>query len=129
METSKERAHLDQITEKIIGCAYDVHRELKNGFLEKVYENALAYEIRDMGLKVKQQHPIQVKYKKIIAGDYAADLMVEELVLIELKAVESLHPVHMAQCLNYLRATKLKVCLIFNFGNPKLQFRRVVHQF
>lgn len=129
MEASKQRAQLDGITKAIIGCAFDVHRELKHGFLEKVYENALAYEIQNAGLKVKQQHPIKVKYKKIVAGDYLADLLVEDLVLVELKAVTDLGPIHMAQCLNYLRATQKKVCLLFNFGTPKLQIRRVVHYF
>lgn len=126
---SLDRFEMDRITKGIIGCAYEVHRTLKHGFLEKVYETALVYEIKKAGLKVQQQHGIQVKYKDIIAGEYAADLLVEGCVLVELKAVDSLNQIHLAQCLNYLRAADLKVCLLINFARPKLELRRVVHHF
>src|SRR5579859_2659574 len=116
---------LNEITEKIIGCSYAVSNDLGVGFLEKVYENALAYELRQNGLRVEQQWPIKVNYKNVVVGDYTADLLVEELVLIELKAVKDLDAVYEAQCLNYLKATGMKLCLLINFGRPRLEIRRL----
>ncbi len=117
----------NQITEKIIGCAYRVSNTLGSGFLEKVYENALAYELNKNGLRVKQQSPIQVRYEDIIVGDYTSDLLVEDYVLIELKTVKHLDDSHMAQCMNYLKATGLNICLLFNFSNQRLEIKRIVH--
>ena len=102
---------------------------LGHGFLEKVYENALAHELGKAGLAVRRQVPIEVRYDGIVVGEYAADLMVESSVLVELKAVRSLDDQHLAQCLNYLKATGLKVCLLFNFGRPRVEIKRVVNQF
>jgi GxxExxY protein len=116
---------LNKLTEKIIGCAYAVGNSLGNGFLEKVYENAFAYELRETGLKVEQQKPIKVFYKEKVVGDYVADLIVEDCVLIELKTVKNLDEIHLAQCLNYLKATNLPICLLINFGKPKVEIRRV----
>ena len=93
--------------------------------MEKVYENALFYELEDAGFKVVQQKPIQIHYKGKLVGDYFADLLVNDKVLIELKAVKELEDVFYAQCLNYLRATGLGVCLLLNFGKPELQLKRV----
>ncbi len=90
----------EDITERIIGCAYTVANTLGAGFLEKVYENALAHEMRKCRLEVKQQFPITVYYDGIVAGEYVADLLVENDILIELKAVKALDSVHMAQCMN-----------------------------
>ena len=117
----------DKITEAVIGCAYRVANTLGCGFLEKVYQNALFHELRKNGLRVEQQKQIQVKYDGIVVGDYVADLLVEDFVLIELKAVKALDDIHTAQCLNYLRATNLMICLLFNFATPKLDIRRIVH--
>jgi GxxExxY protein len=117
----------DKITEAVIGCAYRVANTLGCGFLEKVYQNALFHELRKNGLRVEQQKQIQVKYDGIVVADYVADLLVEDFVLIELKAVKALDDIHTAQCLNYLRATNLKICLLFNFATPKLDIRRIVH--
>ncbi len=114
-----------EITEKIIGCAYTVFNLLGCGFLEKVYENALAHELQINGIKVEQQKPIKIYYKGELAGEYVVDLLVENHVLVELKAVQGLDDVHYAQCLNYLRATGLKICLLLNFGKPKLQIKRI----
>ena len=122
-----QEQELNQITEKIIGCAYKVSNTLGSGFLEKVYENALAHELRKAGLRVVQQYGIQVYYDGIVAGEYAADLCVEDCVLIELKAVRTFDEVHMAQCLNYLKATDLRICLLINFGRPKVEIKRVVN--
>ena len=86
------------------------------GFLEKCYENALAYELRKLGLKVEQQVRLKVWYDDIVVGEYVADLPVEDVVLVELKAVQGIDPVHAAVCINYLAATKLPLCLLINFG-------------
>ena len=99
------------------------------GFLEKVYENALAHELRKLGICVEQQAAIEVRYDNVIVGDYVADLVVERSVLVELKAVKALDDVHFAQCMNYLKATGLKVCLLINFGFPKVQVKRIVNNF
>lgn len=125
MNTDEHR--LDSITERIIGCAYSVSNTLGCGFLEKVYENALAHELRKNGMAVVQQGPVQVTYDGIVVGDYVADLIVEGRILIELKAVKLLSDVHQAQCLNYLRATGLKVCLLINFATPRIQIKRLMN--
>lgn len=129
MNADKRRLELNQITEKIIRCAFTVGKVLGCGFLEKVYENALVHELRKAGLHVKQQHGIEVQYDDIIVGQYFADLLVEGYVLVELKAVKSLDEKHFAQCLNYLKATDISVCLLINFGNPKVEVKRVVRNF
>ena len=120
---------LNSITERVIGCAYTVSNTLGAGFLEKVYENALAYELRKNGLDVIQQHPIQVLYDGVVVGDFVADLLVEHEVLVELKTVRAFDDVHLAQCLNYLKATGKSICLLLNFGTPKVQVKRVVRDF
>lgn len=114
------------VTAKIIEAALAVHNALGSGFLEKVYENALAYELRQLGLACLQQHPLRVTYKGVIVGDYLADILVENRVLLELKACAALDEIHRAQILNYLRASGIKVGLLFNFGRPKLDYRRLV---
>lgn len=115
----------DQITERIIGCAYTVSNNLGCGFLEKVYENALAHELRKAKLDLAQQHPIKVVYDGIIVGEYVADLVIENTILVELKANRGLDDVHMAQCLNYLKATGLRLCLLINFGKPRIEIKRI----
>ncbi|HTC21324.1 MAG TPA: GxxExxY protein [bacterium] len=129
MDETVSRLELNRIARKIIGCAYEVGKHLKYGYLEKVYENALVYEIRKSGLKVQQQHGISVKYKDIIAGEYAADLLVESCVLVELKTAKAIDAAHIAQCLNYLTATDLRLGLLINFGEGKIEFKRLVHHF
>ena len=118
---------LDRLTEKIIGCAYRV--SLGSGFLEKVYENAMAIELNNAKLDVAQQKSINVLYDGKIVGEYIADLLVENSVLVELKATRALDDIHMAQCLNYLKATGLKVCLLINFGKPRIEVKRIVNRF
>ena len=129
MNADEHRLKLDQITEKIIGCAYTVANTLGCGFLEKVYENALAHEIRKAGFEVKQQYGIKVLYDNIIVGEYVSDLLVSDCVMVELKAVTQLDNIHTAQSLNYLKATGLHVCLLINFGKPKIDVKRLVNQF
>jgi GxxExxY protein len=121
----KELEDLNPTTEKVIGCAYTVSNTLGAGFLEKVYENALAHELHKCGLKVQQQKPIQVYYDEVIVGEYFADLVVENTVLIELKAVKALDESHQAQCINYLKASGLRVCLLLNFGKSRLEIKRM----
>ncbi len=117
---------LNRLSEIVIGCTHEVSNSLGTGFLEKVYENALAYEIRQHGLKVEQQQELQVRYKNQLVGSYVADLIVANELLVELKVVSALDPVHKAQCLNYLRATGLKLCLLVNFGRPRAEFKRII---
>jgi len=118
---------LNALSERIIGCAFTVANRLGSGFLEKVYENALAHELRKAGLTVAQQQGASVVYDDVIVGEYAADLLVEAAVVVELKAVRALDDVHQAQCMNYLRATGMHLCLLLNFGKPRLEIRRIVH--
>ncbi len=117
---------LNKLTEKIIGCAFTVSNCLGSGFLEKVYENALTHEIEKCGMKVQQPFPIRVHYDSIVVGEYTADLLVEDKVLVELKAVKLLDDVMTVQCMNYLRATNYPVCLWLNFGRPRLEIRRII---
>jgi len=119
---------LNKLTEQIIGCAFKVSNALGVGFLEQVYENALAYELRRIDLRVKQQDPIQVMYDGIVVGDYIPDLVVNEFVVIEVKATRDHHEAFEACCLNYLAATKIPVCLLLNFGKPRLSVKRFVGQ-
>jgi len=107
---------INDITERIIGCSYTVGKVLGYGFLEKVYENSLAIELEKNGLRYKQQYPVNVYYDDRIVGEYVADLLVEEKVLVELKSVKELANAHVAQCLNYIKATNHKICLLINFG-------------
>jgi GxxExxY protein len=117
---------LSRITEKVIGCAFKVSNTLGIGFVEKVYENSLAYEIWKTKLQVKQQHPICVYYDQKLVGEFFADLLVEERILVELKVARSFDNTHMMQCLNYLRASGLPVCLLINFGRPKIEIKRIL---
>lgn len=123
---SADERRLNELSEMIIGCAYKVSNALGAGFVDKVYENALALELRAIGLEVAQQQGIAVRYQDTIVGDFTFDLLVERLVLIELKAARALEEAHVAQCLNYLRATGLHLCLLLNFGKPRVEIRRVV---
>jgi GxxExxY protein len=113
-----------EITEKIIGCAFEVINELGAGFLESVYEKAFAIALQDKGLRVKCQHPIHVRFRQRIVGEFYADLFVDEKVIIELRVAKAIAPEHQAQTINYLKATGIEVGLLINFGNPKLEYKR-----
>ncbi len=115
----------NSITERIIGSAFTVANKLGPGFLEKVYENALSIELQRADLRVIQQSPIEVYYEGHVVGEFIADLVVEDSIIVELKAIKALNDIHMAQCLNYLRATNRKTALLLNFGNPKIQVKRI----
>jgi GxxExxY protein len=116
---------IDKITEKIIASAFKVSNTLGIGFVEKVYENAHAHQMRKDGLKVLQQHSIKVEYDSIAVGEFCADMLVEDRVLVELKAVSELTSEHLAQALNYLRASGLFACLLINFGRSRIQVRHL----
>jgi GxxExxY protein len=128
-ERRLEQDKMSQLTERVIQCAFAVSNTLGCGFLEKVYENALAHELRKAGLRADQQHGITVYYDGVAVGEYAADLLVEGVLLLELKAVKEFDDIHMAQCLNYLKATNLRLCLLTNFGKPKIEVRRIANNF
>jgi GxxExxY protein len=121
------KQELNEVTERVIGSAYTVSNSMGCGFLEKVYENALLHELRKAGLKAEQQKRLAVRYDGILVGEYVADLIVEDTVLVEIKAAENLDKAHMAQCLNYLKATGLGLCLLINFGRPRVQIQRVIN--
>ena len=118
---------VNRLSERIIGCAFQVLNTLGAGFLERVYENALAHELRKSGLTVAQQQAITVTCDGVVVADYSVDLLVEGPNIIELKAIKALDNTHTAQCLNYLKATGQRLCLLLNFGKPRLEIQRVAH--
>ncbi len=114
------------LTEKIIKAAMNVHNTLGFGFMEKVYENSLMAELELSGLKAIQQSPIEVFYKGNLVGDYIADIIVEDKVILELKSVENFNKVHEVQLVNYLKAVNMEIGMLLNFGKEKLEFKRKV---
>ena len=116
----------EDLTYKIRGCIFEVSRVLGAGYLEKVYENALRIELVKLGLSIKVQQPLVVRYKADIVGEYIVDMLVEDRIVIELKAVKKLLPIHEAQLLNYLKSTGIKVGLLVNFTYPKAEIKRFV---
>ena len=117
---------LKEITYKINGAVFEVNRQLGHGFLEKVYENALMIELRERGLPSESQVPIGVTYKGNTVGEYFADIVVQDQVILEIKAVETIHKIHEAQILNYLKATGYKIGLLINFTHPKAVIKRYI---
>lgn len=117
-----DRKH-SELTEKVIKIFYDVYNALGYGFLEKVYENALLVEFSRSGISAVAQHPINVYYNNAVIGEYFADILIENKVIVEIKAVKALADEHEAQLLNYLKATDIEVGLLLNFG-PKPEIRR-----
>jgi GxxExxY protein len=118
----------EDITRRILAASFDVMRELGHGFLESVYERSLLIALQSKGLTVKAQVPISVMFRKHIVGEFLADLLVEDKVIIELKAAKALAPEHQAQVINYLNATGIEVGLLINFGAPKLEYHRLVRK-
>ena len=123
----KDKAYYNALTDAIAGCAYHVGDVLGTGFLEKVYENAMAIELANAGLSYTSQQPLHVYFKDQIVGDYFADFVVEGDIILELKAVRAIEKIHFAQCQNYLKATGIKLGLLINFGEEKLRIRRVAN--
>ena len=114
----------DQLTKNIIGCAMKIHRALGSGFLESVYSNALAHELGKLGILYTRENPINVIYDNTIIGEFRSDFQIENKLILELKAIETISPVHEVQLVNYLTATNIDLGLILNFGAPSLQFKR-----
>ncbi len=123
---SEQRASLEALVESVVGAAYEVSNVLGAGFLEKIYERALMEELGLRGLRVEAQVPFAVAYKGKHVGTYAADLVVEDRLLVEVKCVDQFSTEHLAQCLNYLKASGLHLALLINFRRPKVEWRRVV---
>ena len=115
-----------ELTEKVLGAAFKVLNTLGTGFLEKVYENALSFQLQRIGLSVESQKVFHVKYEGAIVGEYEADLVVAGKVIVECKAISNMDSVHEAQLMNYLKASGVHVGLLINFGRPTLQYRRLV---
>jgi GxxExxY protein len=124
-----EQAAFDSLTERVLGAVFEVSNTLGAGFLEKVYERALLRELALRGIRASPQASVTVNYKGLCIGEYFTDILAEDVLLIELKCAERLAPEHTAQCLNYLKASGLTVCLLINFQKPKVEWKRIVHRF
>jgi GxxExxY protein len=124
-----EKAALHALCEQVIGAVYEVANTLGPGFLEKVYEHALIRELSLRGVEAEAQVAVPVNYKGAAIGVYFADILVDGRLIVELKCVERFSDEHMAQCINYLKATGLRVCLLVNFQNAKVHWQRIVHNF
>ncbi len=119
---------LNSTTEKIIGAAYKVSNTLGCGFVERVYENSLALELSRLKYRISQQERLCVYYDGLLVGEFFADLIVNHLILLEIKSVAAISKNHEAQCLNYLKASKLKLGLVINFGSPAVQIKRLINR-
>lgn len=115
-----------ELTDRVIGCSYKVHNELGAGFLEKVYQNALAIEFKETGISFEQECPLSVSYHGQIVGEYVADFIIDGKVILELKAVSILSSSHEVQLVNYLKATGLCIGLLINFGKSVVVKRRIL---
>ena len=115
----------EDLTAKILEACFEVMKELGAGFLESVYEKALVVALRQKGLDVKEQYPLSVKFRGQSVGEFYADILLENKVIIELKTTRMLTPEHQAQLINYLNATGIEVGLLVNFGNPRLEYKRL----
>ena len=115
-----------RITDAVLKIYFDVYNQLGSGFLEKVYQNAMYFELKDKGFKVEAQKQIKVYFREQLVGEYFADLIVEDKVIVELKATELLMNAHVAQTLNYLKATEIEVGLLLNFGEEP-EFKRMIY--
>ncbi len=121
-------ADLNRISELVIGCAYSVNSTLGSGFLESVYEGAMSLEMADRGLQFERQKRLPVTYRNEVVGEFVADFVIEQCLILELKAVRALGPEHQAQLLNYLNASRLSIGLLINFGTTRVQVKRLVNQ-
>jgi len=120
--------HQQELSDKIIGIAIGIHKELGNGYLEKVYENAMMLDFYQNRISAEQQVALPVKYKNKIIGDYFADIVVDTSIILELKTVTKILPIHEAQLIHYLKSSEMKVGYLLNFGSEnKLEFKRLVY--
>ena len=115
----------EELTGKILSVCFEVMNELGSGFLESVYEKALLIALEQKGIKSQNQAPLTVKFRGKIVGEFYADILVEDKIILEIKAVRALLPEHQAQLINYLKATNKEVGLLINFGKPKLEYKRL----
>ena len=122
-----ERHHFEDLSKKIIGAAIEVHRALGPGFLEKIYEEAIKLELAEHDLEFEYQIEIEVEYLGVVVGRHRLDLVVEDKIIVELKAAKSFEDIHFAQLRSYLKATGLKVGLLLNFAKPTLEIKRIVN--
>jgi len=119
----------DPLTEAVLGAIFEVSNTLGTGFLEKVYQRALLLELTLRGIPATSETALTITYKGHSVGDYFADILVEDALVIELKCADRLAPEHTAQCLNYLRASGRTVCLLVNFQQPKVEWKRIVYRY
>jgi GxxExxY protein len=124
-----ENGYLDSLTERVLGAVFEVSNTLGAGFLEKVYERALLRELALRGIPASSQVSLSVTYKGHCIGEYCADILVEDKLAVELKCVDRLANEHTAQCLNYLRASNLGLCLLVNFQKSKVEWKRIIQGF
>ncbi|MEA3295269.1 MAG: GxxExxY protein [Euryarchaeota archaeon] len=118
---------INVLSNQVIGAAFEISNVLGAGFLEKVYENALNIELNNREIKTQHQAPLKVYHKGELVGDYFADILVENKLIIEIKTVKEFDSIHLAQCINYLKITGLKLCLLINFSKPKVEIKRIVN--
>ncbi len=126
MDTNEDKILYKDLSYKIVGLAMQVHNKLGFGFSEKVYENSTMILFRREGIQAKQQTPITVYFEGEVVGDYYADILVEDKIILELKSAEEIADAHRSQVLNYLKATGLQLAIILNFGKEGLEYERLV---
>lgn len=124
-----DKREFDHISKAVIGCAFEVANTLGRGFVEKIYANALAKELSKLRLEIRREFPVKVLYKGDLVGDFFCDLLVEGRIIVEVKATSGLNNLQLSQCLNYLKATGFKLCLLINFGASSVQVKRIVNNF
>ena len=129
MNANEQQDRLNDLADMVLQSAFEVSNALGAGFLEKVYQKALQHELNIRGIEAKTEVGFPVFYKGHRVADYYADILVEQKLILELKCVEHLGRDHLAQCINYLRASDLNLCLLLNFQNPKVEWKRVVWNF
>ena len=122
--SKNENMNIEDLVKQIVQCAYNVRTKLSAGFLESVYQNALIIELKENGLNAETEVPINVYYNNAVVGEFRADIVVENAVVIELKATQHLTPIHEAQLVNYLTATNIEHGLLINFGSDKIEIKR-----
>lgn len=127
-KVNKNNMHIDKLTHSIIGCAMNIHNTLGNGFQEVIYQRALEIEFKDVGLAYMREMEMHIYYKETQIGTRRVDFFVENMVMLELKAVEKIEKVHLAQAINYCEAYNIADGLLINFGSTSLEFRRVYNR-
>jgi len=127
IESERNKHQFEELSKEIIGAAIDVHKALGPGFLENIYEEALKVHFTEHALNFESQKEVKIEYLGVIVGTHRLDLVVEDQIIVELKAVKELADIHFAQLRSYLKATGLKVGLLLNFGKPTLEIKRIVN--